>query len=124
MTDIRLKFCGAAKQVTGSCYLLTTPQSRFLVDCGLFQGPKKVRALNYEPFPFRPDDVDFVLQTHAHIDHSGLLPKLTSTGFTGKIFAAEGTRDLLTFMLPDSGYIQEMEVEHRNRRNQRRAKPR
>ena len=122
MTDIRLKFCGAAKQVTGSCYLLTTPQSKFLVDCGLFQGPKKVRALNYEPFPFQPQDVDFVLQTHAHIDHSGLLPKLTSTGFTGKIFATEGTRDLLSFMLPDSGYIQEMEVEHRNRRNQRRGK--
>jgi metallo-beta-lactamase family protein len=122
MTDIRLKFCGAAKQVTGSCYLLTTQQSTFLVDCGLFQGPKKVRALNYEPFPFQPEDVDFVLQTHAHIDHSGLLPKLTSTGFKGKIFATEGTRDLLTFMLPDSGYIQEMEVEHRNRRNQRRGK--
>lgn len=122
MTDIRLKFCGAAKQVTGSCYLLTTQKSTFLVDCGLFQGPKKVRALNYEPFPFQPEDVDFVLQTHAHIDHSGLLPKLTSTGFKGKIFATEGTRDLLTFMLPDSGYIQEMEVEHRNRRNQRRGK--
>jgi metallo-beta-lactamase family protein len=123
MTDIKIKFCGAARHVTGSCYLLQTPQSTFLVDCGLFQGSKKVRALNYEPFPFQPQDVDFVLQTHAHIDHSGQLPKLTSTGFKGKIFATEGTRDLLTFMLPDSGYIQEMEVEHRNRRNQRRGKP-
>lgn len=122
MSDIKLKFCGAARQVTGSCYLLQTPQSQFLVDCGLFQGPKKVRALNYEPFPFRPADIDFVLQTHAHIDHSGLLPKLTSTGFQGRVFATAGTRDLLTFMLPDSGYIQEMEVEHRNRRNQRRGK--
>lgn len=122
MTDIKLKFCGAAKQVTGSCYLLQTPISTFLVDCGLFQGPKRVRALNYEPFPFSPENIDFVLQTHAHIDHSGLLPKLTSTGFRGRIFATEGTKDLLTFMLPDSGYIQEMEVEHRNRRNQRRGK--
>lgn len=121
MADIKLKFCGAAKQVTGSCYLLQTPHSTFLVDCGLFQGPKAVRALNYEPFPFRAEDIDFVLLTHAHIDHSGLLPKLTSTGFKGHIFATEGTKDLLTFMLPDSGYIQEMEVEHRNRRNQRRG---
>lgn len=122
MTEIKLKFCGAAKHVTGSCYLLQTPQSTFLVDCGLFQGPKLVRALNYEPFPFRSEKIDFVLQTHAHIDHSGLLPKLTSTGFKGHIFATEGTKDLLTFMLPDSGYIQEMEVEHLNRRNQRRGK--
>ena len=122
MADIKLKFCGAAKQVTGSSYLLQTPHSTFLVDCGLFQGPKAVRALNYEPFPFRSEDIDFVLLTHAHIDHSGLLPKLTSTGFKGHIFATEGTKDLLTFMLPDSGYIQEMEVEHLNRRNQRRGK--
>jgi metallo-beta-lactamase family protein len=122
VTEIKLKFCGAAKHVTGSCYLLQTPQSTFLVDCGLFQGPKSVRALNYEPFPFRSEKIDFVLQTHAHIDHSGLLPKLTSTGFKGHIFATEGTKDLLTFMLPDSGYIQEMEVEHLNRRNQRRGK--
>ena len=122
MTDVKMKFCGAAKHVTGSCYLLQTPQSTFLVDCGLFQGPKQVRALNYEPFPFAPEKIDFVLQTHAHIDHSGLLPKLTKTGFGGRIYATEGTKDLLTFMLPDSGYIQEMEVEHRNRRNQRRGK--
>ena len=122
MTDIRLKFCGAARQVTGSCYLLQTPQSTFLVDCGLFQGPRNVKELNYEPFPFIPGRIDFVLQTHAHIDHAGLLPKLTKTGFAGPIFATEGTKDLLSFMLPDSGYIQEMEVEHRNRRNLRRGK--
>ena len=121
--DIRLKFCGAARNVTGSCYLLQTPKSTFLVVCGLFQGPTRIKELTYKPFPFSAGDIDFVLQTHAHIDHAGLLPKLTSSGFRGPIFATEGTIDLSTFMLPDSGYIQEMEVEHLNRRNQRRGKP-
>jgi metallo-beta-lactamase family protein len=120
--DITLRFCGAARTVTGSCYLVTTPDCRFLVDCGLFQGPKTVRELNYQPFPFDAASIDFVLQTHAHIDHAGLLPKLVKAGFAGKIHATEGTRDLLTFMLPDSGYIQEMEVEKLNRRKARHGK--
>jgi metallo-beta-lactamase family protein len=91
MSGVRLKFCGAARTVTGSCYHLKTPECSFLVDCGLFQGPKTVKQLNYQPFPFEPDTVDFVLQTHAHIDHSGLLPKLAASGFKGRIFATEGT---------------------------------
>ena len=123
MINVKLKFCGAAKTVTGSCYHLQTPQCRFLVDCGLFQGPKTVKELNYKPFPFEVNKIDFVLQTHAHIDHSGLLPKLSASGFNGQIFATEGTNDLLTFMLPDSGYIQEMEVEQLNFRNLRHGKP-
>lgn len=120
---LRLRFCGAAGTVTGSCFRIRTPGSRFLVDCGMFQGPKSVKALNYEPFPFDPRTLDFVLLTHAHIDHSGLLPKLVRHGFDGPIHATQGTIDLLTYMLPDSGYIQEMEVERLNRRNRRRGIP-
>jgi metallo-beta-lactamase family protein len=120
---VTMKFCGAAQTVTGSCYLIRTTKSSFLVDCGMFQGPKTLRELNYKPFPFLASDIDFVLQTHAHNDHSGMLPKLTKADFGGKIYATQGTRDLLTFMLPDSGYIQETEVEHLNNRLRRRNKP-
>jgi len=121
--DITVRFCGAAQTVTGSCYWVQTPACSLLVDCGLFQGPKSIKSLNYEPFPFDPANIDFVLLTHAHIDHSGLLPKLFKHGFNGTIHATRGTRDLLTFMLPDSGYIQEMEVAQLNKRRRRSGQP-
>jgi metallo-beta-lactamase family protein len=120
---VHLRFHGAARTVTGSCVLVEHPGGRFLVDCGLFQGNKTIRSLNYGGFPFDPKVVDFVLLSHAHIDHSGLVPKLARHGFAGPIYATEGTRDLLTYMLPDSGYIQETEVEHLNRRNAQRGLP-
>ncbi|MGH1481609.1 MAG: MBL fold metallo-hydrolase [Geminicoccales bacterium] len=118
-----LIFHGGAGTVTGSCYELVHDGGRLMIDCGMFQGNKTVRALNYRPFPFEASKVDCLLLTHAHIDHTGLIPKLQKHGFGGKIHATAPTADLASFMLPDSGYIQESEVERRNRRNRRRGKP-
>ena len=114
-----LLFHGAAGCVTGSCAELGGRGFRVLVDCGMFQGSKTLKALNYEPFPFDPGKIDAVLLTHAHIDHSGLLPKLMKAGFSGPIYATAGTRDLCRIMLADAGGLQESEVRYLHRRNPR-----
>ncbi len=118
---IELSFHGAAGTVTGSCFLLRTAQASVLVDCGMFQGSKTLKQLNYEPFPFDPRTLDAVLVTHAHIDHSGLLPKLMLAGYRGIMHCTPATAGLLGCMLPDSGHIQESEVEHLNRRKRHRG---
>lgn len=119
---VALTIHGAAGTVTGSCYRLDVRGKCILVDCGMFQGDKTLKELNYKPWPFDPRQVDAVLLTHAHIDHSGLIPKLAKAGYDKEIYATPETCDLLKFMLPDSGGIQEMEVERLNRRNERRGR--
>ncbi|MFZ5718237.1 MAG: MBL fold metallo-hydrolase [Pseudomonadota bacterium] len=122
MAPVELSFHGAAGCVTGFCARLHTGRANVLVDCGMFQGSKTLKALNYDRFPFDAREIDAVLLTHAHIDHSGLLPKLMRAGFKGPIFATSGTRELCEVMLPDAGDIQESEVRQLNRRNERRGR--
>lgn len=120
---MKISFLGAARTVTGSCFYIETDRYRFIVDCGLFQGSKEEEALNDEPFPFNPGELDFMLLTHAHIDHSGRIPKLYVDGFKGTIYATKATTELATIMLPDSGHIQEFENEWVNRKRERAGLP-
>lgn len=108
---MKLTFLGAAGEVTGSSFLLEAEGLRFLVDCGMFQGGGEADAKNYARFAFDPATLDFVLLTHAHIDHSGLLPRLVAAGFRGPIYTTAATCDLLEVMLVDSAHIQEKETE-------------
>lgn len=121
MTDntLSLTFHGAAHTVTGSCMEFRLGDRAILVDCGMFQGSRTLERLNLEPSAFDPRSIDAVVLTHAHIDHSGLLPKLVAQGFTGPIWCTGPTIDLLEHMLADSGRIQEFEAERRNRRRDR-----
>jgi metallo-beta-lactamase family protein len=106
-----LTFLGAAGEVTGSCYLFEAQGVKFLADCGMFQGGKEAQSKNRR-FAFDPGEIAFVLLSHAHIDHSGLLPRLAAQGFSGPIYATAATGELLSVMLPDSAHLQEKEAEH------------
>lgn len=119
---MKISFLGAAKTVTGSCYLVETSQSTFIIDCGLHQGHSDETILNRTPFPFQVGQVDFMLLTHAHIDHSGRIPKLYVDGFRKPIYATKATTDLCSIMLPDSGHIQESEYAWLARKHGRSGK--
>ena len=118
---VTLHFHGAAGTVTGSCYRVVHPQGQFLVDCGLFQGNRSVRELNLKPTPFDPKGIDFLLLTHAHIDHAGLLPKLYREHWRGPMWMTEPTSGLLEYLLPDSAGIQESEAERATKKQARRG---
>lgn len=118
---MRLTFWGAAQTVTGSMHLLDFEGGRVLMDCGLFQGRRAEAAKRNRAFPADPASIDVVLLSHAHIDHSGLLPRLWREGFTGRVFATAATRDLCSSMLADSAYIQEKDAAWVNRRERRRG---
>lgn len=113
---MQLTFLGATGTVTGSKYLLNTGSQRILVDCGLFQGLKQLRLKNWGQLPINPKDVDAVVLTHAHIDHTGYLPLFVKNGFSGKVYCTEATSDLCKILLPDSAHLQEEEAEYANRR--------
>ena len=104
---MELLVAGAAGTVTGSKYVLSAGGRRVLVDCGLFQGVKQLRLLNWKPFGFAPSDIDAAVLTHAHIDHSGSLPLLYKAGYRGVVYATGATIDLCGILLPDSGFLQE-----------------
>ncbi|HEX6275708.1 MAG TPA: MBL fold metallo-hydrolase [Polyangiaceae bacterium] len=115
VTQPKLTFLGAAETVSGSRYLLETGKARILVDCGLFQGLKKLRERNWSELPFEAASLDAVVLTHAHIDHTGYLPKLCQLGFRGHVYCTPGTRDLLGLLLPDSAFLQEEEAKYANK---------
>jgi metallo-beta-lactamase family protein len=117
-----LQFFGATRQVTGSCYLLRTAESRILLECGMFQGDDRTEALNRKPFPFKPESIDSVILSHAHLDHSGLLPRLAREGFSGKVFTTPATRDLLDLMLKDAAYLAQRDVDWENKHRRRAGK--
>lgn len=118
---MNITFLGATKTVTGANFLVEAAGKKFLVDCGLYQGQAKDELKNEEPFLFDVNEIDFVLLTHAHIDHSGRLPKLYKDGYRNPIIATKATCDLCAIMLPDSGHIQEMEAEWKNKKRKRRG---
>lgn len=119
---MKITFLGAAKTVTGSNFLIEASGKKFIVDCGMYQGKMAEEIENSDPFLYDVSEIDFMLLTHAHIDHSGRIPKLYNDGYRNKIYATKATCDLCTIMLPDSGHIQEVEIEWKNRKRKREAK--
>ncbi len=120
---MKIKFCGAATTVTGSCHLITTDKHKVLLDCGQFQGGKALEEMNRDDFGFNPADIDCLILSHAHIDHCGRIPLLVKNGFKGYIYCTDATAELVEIMLKDSGYIHEKEAEWQNRKAERAGKP-
>lgn len=119
---MKITFLGATKMVTGSNFLVEGAGKKFLVDCGMYQGGDRDEMQNHEPFAYDVNEIDFMLLTHAHIDHSGRIPKLYKEGYRNPVITTKATRDLCSIMLPDSGHIQEQEIEWRNRKRMREGK--
>ncbi|MDX1838547.1 MBL fold metallo-hydrolase [Legionella taurinensis] len=120
---MKIQFLGAVQTVTGSKYLIQTNQINLLVDCGLFQGYKELRLRNWATLPINPQKIDYVLLTHAHIDHSGYIPLLIKNGFRGKILCTAATKDLCSILLPDSGHLQEEDARYANRKGYSKHHP-
>ena len=118
-----IEFLGGAGTVTGSKYLVRHNNQKILVDCGLFQGLKTLRVRNWNPLPFNVAEIDAVILTHAHVDHSGYIPRLIKDGFGGKIYASEATFELCKILLPDSGYLMEEEAAYLNKRQKTKHSP-
>ena len=121
--SVNITFLGGTGTVTGSKYLVEHAGQRLLVDCGLFQGYKQLRLRNWAPLPVAPLDVQAVILTHAHLDHSGYLPLLARQGFTGRVHATPATCDLCAILLPDSGHIQEEDAAFLNRHGMSKHSP-
>lgn len=121
--SLELKFLGAAGTVTGSKYLLTCNGVKVLIDCGLFQGLKTLRVKNWDELEVKASEIHAVILTHAHIDHSGYIPRLIKNGFRGKIYCTAATKDLCRILLPDAGYLMEEEAEYRNRTKRTKHSP-
>jgi metallo-beta-lactamase family protein len=111
-----LTFLGATGTVTGSKYLLEAGGERLMIDCGLFQGLKELRLRNWNPLPIPPSSIQWLVLTHAHIDHTGYIPRLVKDGFKGQIYASPATVDLSKLMLPDSGHLQEEDAAYANKK--------
>jgi metallo-beta-lactamase family protein len=120
---MKIKFLGAVGTVTGSKYLLSTQDHNYLIDCGLFQGLKDLRLRNWQSLDIAAADISAVIITHAHIDHTGYLPRLVNLGFKGPIYSSYGTFDLAKILLPDSGYLQEEEAYYANKKGYSHHKP-
>ena len=121
---VELEFCGAAGEVTGSMYVLRAGGHTILLECGLIQGSRSAETRNADPFPFPVDEVDAVVLSHAHIDHSGRVPLLVKRGYEGPIYTQNATRALCEIMLPDSGYLNEKDAEWSNKRRRAEGRPR
>ncbi len=119
---MKIIFLGAARTVTGSCYIIETGKIRFAVDCGMFQGAAEIEKRNWETGVYDPVHIDFFIITHAHIDHTGLLPRMTQKGFSGPVYTTEPTGDLLKILLLDSAHIQEVEASWKNKKMQRNGR--
>ncbi len=119
---MKITFLGATREVTGSNFLIEALDKKILVDCGMIQGREADEEKNFDPFLYNPADIDYLLLTHSHIDHSGRIPKLCKDGFKGKILTTKATKELCDIMLADSAYIQESEAEWKNRKRKRQGR--